>query len=399
MTNVHVELVGSIDQLSAAEWNALNTTQSPFLRYEFLHALEASESVCADTGWQPCHSVGYADSGEPVASMPAYVKSHSYGEYVFDWSWANAYQRTGKDYYPKIVSAVPFSPVTGERLLLAPNAPITAEGFAGLSIDKFQQLSAQIEASSIHVLFPSLEQHRVLTQHDMLPRTDCQYHWFNESFSGFDDFLNQFTSRKRKNIRKERKRVQEQNIQLRQIEGPDISEQEWQDFYRFYHMTYYKRGGSGYLNQAFFEQIAATMADQMLMVLAQRDGASVGAALCFRDADTLYGRYWGCLEEYEFLHFEACYYQGIDYCIRQGIKRFDPGAQGQHKIARGFIPVFTHSNHWLAQPDFSAAVADFLHRETEHLEEYRLQACEMLPFNQQYLDNSQHQTPLKKGRF
>lgn len=393
----HVELLGSIDQLGAGQWNALNRDHSPFTRHEFLHALETSGSVCADTGWQACHAAVFDDQQQLAAAMPAYVKTHSYGEYVFDWSWANAYQRAGRDYYPKILTAVPFSPVTGKRLLLSTSAEHESSDIAGLIFQKFKQLASNINASSWHVLFPDHGQAGLLGEQGLLRRVDCQYHWFNDNFRDFEAFLESFSSRKRKNLRKERKRVAEQGIELQQYNGCELKASHWDDFYQFYHMTYYKRGGAGYLNREFFQQIAMTMPDQLVMIMATRNEQAVGAALCFRDEHTLYGRYWGCGEEFEHLHFEACYYQGIDYCIKHELKHFDPGAQGQHKIQRGFIPVFTHSCHWLADEDFSIAVERFLREEAEHIRDYRLQACEMLPFNSDYLKDSALTAQLDSG--
>ncbi|MFK7731291.1 MAG: GNAT family N-acetyltransferase [Pseudomonadales bacterium] len=381
-----VELLGSIDQVSAEQWNALNSENSPFTRHEFLHAMEASGSVCTDTGWQACHAAVFDDQQTLVAAMPAYVKSHSYGEYVFDWSWANAYQRAGRDYYPKILTAVPFSPVTGKRFLCCASEQENTE-LPTLIFEKFKQLASSINASSWHVLFPDDKQATQLGDQGLLRRLDCQYHWFNDDFEDFDEFLASFASRKRKNLRKERKRVAEQGIELQQLSGFDIQQRHWEDFYQFYHMTYYKRGGAGYLNREFFELIAKSMPDQLVMVMASRDQQAVGAALCFKDEHTLYGRYWGCAEEFEYLHFEACYYQGIDYCIKHKLQHFDPGAQGQHKIQRGFVPVFTHSCHWLADEDFELAVDRFLREETENIRDYRVQACDMLPFNSDYVEN------------
>ncbi len=395
-TKCSVELLGSVDQVSAEQWNALNGDSSPFTRFEFLHALEASGSVCADTGWQACHAAVFDETQSLIAAMPAYVKSHSYGEYVFDWSWANAYQRAGRDYYPKILTAVPFSPVTGKRLLCHPSVAENTE-LAVLVFEKFKQLAANINASSWHVLFPDDEQATQLNDHGLLRRVDCQYHWFNDGYENFEAFLSSFASRKRKNLRKERKRVAEQGIELKQFSGHDIQQSHWEDFYQFYHMTYYKRGGAGYLNREFFELIAKSMPDQLVMILASRGAQAVGAALCFKDEHTLYGRYWGCGEEFEYLHFEACYYQGIDYCIKHKLQHFDPGAQGQHKIQRGFVPVFTHSCHWLADEDFSIAVERFLHEEAEHIRDYRIQACDSLPFNSDYIEHSAIAKQIRSG--
>lgn len=393
---MRAEFITGIDRIEPTDWNALNQSDSPFLRHEFLFALEHSQSVCADSGWQPCHVVIKGDHDELLAAMPVYIKSHSYGEYVFDWAWANAYHRAGREYYPKLLTAVPFSPVGGARLLHSPSLQDPQSAIA-LAFQQQQTLAKQIKASSWHVLFPERQQAEQFTAAGLLHRIDCQYHWFNDGFDDFERFLSSFASRKRKNVRKERKRVAEQGITLTHVEGPDISAEQWEDFYQFYHMTYYKRGGSGYLNQAFFDLIADSMPEQLVMVIAERDGQAVGAALCFKDETTLYGRYWGCVEEFEHLHFEACYYQGIDYCIRQGLQRFDPGAQGQHKIARGFIPIFTHSCHWLAEEDFSQAIEQFLGQETPHIEAYRVDACDALPFNQEFLVNSELSRLIESG--
>ncbi len=389
-------VVSRIADVERADWNALNSSECPFLSHEFLNALEQSGSVCADTGWEPCHILVHADDGALIAAMPTYNKHHSYGEYVFDWSWADAYHRAGRQYYPKLLSAIPYSPVTSPRLLISDHAVDIAELFITVK-DKIVRFANSSGASSWHVLFPDEYQKRLFTAQGMLARMDCQYHWFNNGYRDFEDFLSTFTSRKRKSVRKERQRVVEQGIELQTLSGTDIRTSHWDTFYRFYHMTYLKRGGSGYLNRAFFASIAEHLSDKLVMVCAYREDRAVGAALCLQDDRTLYGRYWGCLEEYEFLHFEACYYRGIEYCIEQGLQRFDPGAQGQHKIQRGFIPVFTYSCHWLAEEDFSAAIEQFLDREREHIEEYRHAACERLPFNQQTANNTIWQNIVETG--
>lgn len=385
MKPLHIEFVHHIDTVGAAEWNRLAAGNEPFLRYEFLHALEASGSVGAETGWQPCHITVRSTEQSLLAVMPLYIKDNSYGEYVFDWSWAHAYARTGLEYYPKFMSSIPFTPATGSRLLVDPHGDKKAISTAVFTA--VQKLANETGASSWHILFPDKQECQAWQSAGMLTRLGCQFHWFNDGFTGFDDFLQSFAARKRKRLKRERRRVREQEIKLASYTGAEINEALWEAFYQFYQFTYYKRGQQGYLNKAFFLQIAASMPENLVMVMATLHGKPVGSALCFKNDSTLFGRYWGCREEYDCLHFEACYYQGIDYCIAHGLQRFDPGAQGEHKIQRGFIPLKTWSNHWIAQPEFSDAIAQFLHDETQGVESYRREACALLPFNAQYREN------------
>ncbi len=330
--NLEIDIFPRIRDIDPAVWNGIAGTTYPFLRHEFLAALEQSGSVGADAGWEPCH-VLVQENGVVVALMPMYTKHNSYGEYVFDWAWADAYHRHGVQYYPKLVTAIPYTPASG---LLA-----------GLPLGE---------------------------------RLGCQYHWFNRDYRDFDEFLGRFVSRKRKNIRRERRRVAEQGITLRRIAGPDIQASEMEAFYDFYQATYLKRGQRGYLTPEFFYQLRDSMAGQLLLVMAYQDDRAIAAALCMVGDDTLYGRYWGCFEEYECLHFETCYYQGIEYCIERGLARFDPGAQGEHKILRGFEPIETHSLHWIRHPAFRAAIEDFLHREHAGIQDYKAEAAGLLPF-------------------
>ena len=370
----------SVNDIPAHEWNALADTAYPFLRHEFLWGLEHTGCANAKSGWQPAHATIHdKTTNKPIGLLPLYVKSHSYGEYVFDWSWAEAWRNNGMAYYPKLVTAIPFTPATGPRLCLAPGYqqkdvwPILAQ-----AIREFAQ-SRHI--SSWHLLFPTEAEAGLLENEGMHLRTACQFHWFNQHYGSFDDFLATFSSRKRKNLRRERKTVHEQGITLQTLTGSEIDEQQWQQFYRFYQHTYAKRSGhGGYLSQEFFTHTAASMGDQVIMVLASLKGEAVAGALFFRSKDTLYGRYWGCKQEYDCLHFEVCYYQGIEYCIANGLERFDPGAQGEHKIQRGFRPVKTFSNHWIGDPRFSNAIADFTRQERDHIEEYLQQSSQMLPF-------------------
>lgn len=380
---MQVSFIDSIERVEPAYWNAVAGTDYPFTRFEFLHALEVSKATDRESGWQPQHALVYSDDGQQlIAVMPLYLKYHSYGEYVFDWSWADAYQRHGFAYYPKMLSAIPFTPATGPRLCVKEGQDAQAVR-AALS-EALLGHAKTIDASSIHILFPPTEDKDQFQQLGFKPRRGSQYHWFNQGFASFDDFLDTFSSRKRKNLKKERRKVEEQNLQLEVIEGPDISPEIWQRFYYFYQLTYAKRSGhGGYLNQEFFELIANTMAEHIVLVLAydnNKDGEAIAGAINFRDSNTLYGRYWGCMVEYEFLHFEACYYQGIEYCIANNLQRFDPGAQGEHKIQRGFTPIETWSNHWIADTAFSAAIDDFIDQDNQSMKGYIAQASEMLPF-------------------
>jgi len=373
-----VEFVSSLSDIDAQEWDALAGQDYPFLRHHFLWGLERTGCTNADTGWQPCHAV-VRRGHLAIALMPLYLKSHSYGEYVFDWAWADAWQRVGLEYYPKLVSAIPFTPATGARICMHPaEDPIIV--YRAL-LSGIQQLAHRQSISSFHLLFPEEHVAKALVGEDTHLRVGSQFHWLNESYQHFDDFLKTFSSRKRKSLKRERKRVAEQGLQLKTLVGSEIGEQEWEQFHHFYQLTYAKRSGhGGYLNREFFTQTAAGMGDQVIMVLAKLGERAVAGALYFRSQDTLFGRYWGAEQEFDCLHFEACYYQGIEFCIANGLQRFDPGAQGEHKIQRGFRPLRTYSNHWIADQRLSAAVGDFTQREQEQIDSYISQAEQLLPF-------------------
>ena len=372
------EFITSLDQISAENWNAIAGTDYPFLRHEFLYGLEITKCTTADTGWQPCHLL-LRENQKLVALMPLYLKSHSYGEYVFDWSWADAWRQSGLTYYPKLVSAIPFTPATGPRLCTAPD--IDVDRCFQAALGAIQKLATEREISSWHLLFPEKDVSEKLLADGLHRRAATQFHWFNNGYSCFEDFLAAFNSRKRKSLKKERQRVRDQGLELKTLTGDEIGIKEWEQFYRFYQLTYAKRSGhEGYLSREFFVEAAASMGDQVIMVLAYHDSHAIAGALYFRSSDTLYGRYWGCAREFDCLHFEACYYQGIEYCIANGLQRFDPGAQGEHKIQRGFHPVTTWSNHWIADPQLSTAVGDFTRREENHNENYKEAAARLLPF-------------------
>lgn len=377
---MEVKQINSMAQVDSADWNRLAGDGYPFLRHEFLLALEQSGSVCEQTGWLPAHLLVMAEH-KLVAFMPLYLKQHSYGEYVFDHQWAQAYQQQGISYYPKWLTAIPMTPCQGTRIV------IQAEGIDQLEVMQLlltfiKQLSEQLGISSWHCLFPDLQQVELLRSLGLSIREGIQFHWFNRGYRDFNDFLHTLNAGKRKMLKRERRRVSEQGVRLLRIAGPDVSELQWQEFFRFYTMTYLKRGSQPYLNLAFFQQIAATMGEQLLLVLAIKDDIAIAAALSFIGSDTLYGRYWGCYEEYNSLHFEACYYQGLDYCIEQGLKRFDSGAQGEHKISRGFEPITTYSAHWIKDPRFAEAIEHFLAREQKAVQHYKQDAATYLPFRQ-----------------
>ena len=375
------EFLPSLADIAPAAWNAIAGEDYPFLRHEFLYGLETTGCTTAETGWQPCHLL-LKESDELIAVMPLYLKSHSYGEYVFDWSWADAWRQSGLDYYPKLLTAIPFTPATGPRLCVS--SPRREEELWPVVIQAIKSFAQRQNISSWHLLFPEENISRELLGLDAHRRTATQFHWFNDGYASFDEFLGTFTSRKRKNLRRERARVAEQGLEVVTLTGSEISEGDWLRFYRFYQMTYAKRSGhAGYLTRDFFLQTAPSLGDQVVMAVASQGGQAVAGALYFRSRDTLYGRYWGCQTEFDCLHFEACYYQGIEYCIEHGLSRFDPGAQGEHKIQRGFRPVSTWSNHWIADPQLSAAVGDFTRREDGHSREYQRQATELLPFREE----------------
>jgi len=374
---MRAQVVRDISNINPDDWNGLIATDNPFLRHEFLAALEHSGCVGERSGWIPRHLVVYDPDARLKAAAPAYIKLHSYGEYVFDWAWASAYTRAGLEYYPKLVLAVPFTPVAGPRFLCAPTD--TDECVAQL-LAAAQELACSINASSVHCLFPSSTQMEQLEQHGWLRRTGYQFHWKNRDYASFDAFLEGFAAQKRKKIKRERRAVRESGVTMEVRMGAEIQEQHWAVFYDCYLSTIEKHGAMAYLNRAFFQQIAATMSEQIVMVLAFKAGRYVAAALNFLGKDTLYGRYWGSLEAVEHLHFETCYYTPIQTCIERGLSRFEAGAQGEHKLSRGLMPNLTYSAHWLTRPDFAQAIGDFLMREESGLEYYINELSEHGPF-------------------
>lgn len=356
MSALVARLGGSVGAFDAAAWDALVPDANPFMRHGFLTALEDSGSVGEGTGWQPAPIAVENEAGELLAALPAYLKGHSQGEYVFDHHWADAYERAGGRYYPKLQIAAPFTPATGPRLLL--NDP----AFAAPLLSAAEQLCAQNGFSGAHATFVAPGQLPLFEAAGWLIRHDIQFHWTNRGYARFDDFLATLSSRKRKDLRKERAAAQAQ-VEIVHLRGADIRPSHWDYFWRFYQDTGARKWGNPYLTRAAFDLIHARLGDAVLLILALQDGAPVAGALNIVGNDALYGRYWGCTRELRFLHFELCYYQAIDAAIALGLDRVEAGAQGPHKLARGYEPVRTSSAHWIADPGFRAAIADFLERE------------------------------------
>ena len=356
----------AIADIPAAEWNTLAGLDYPFLRHEFLCAAEAGGCVSAASGWTPRH-ITIRDGGTLRAAMPLYEKTHSWGEFVFDWAWANAYHQAGVPYYPKLVSAVPFTPAPSRKLLLADSDDRDS---ATALIHSAIALAKDAACSSLHILFPLEEELSVLRDAGLRIRKDCQFHWHNRNYTDFDEFLSTFNAAKRKKAKRDRRHVAEAGIRFRRLHGDDIDDVTWQFVYRMISITFMRRGSSPYFDLDFFRRIGAQLPESVLVILAEQHDEPVAAAVFFESDRALYGRYWGSSVEYNALHFETCYYQGIEYCIDTGKSVFEPGTQGEHKISRGFVPVSAWSAHWLAEPNFFAAIGDYLDEETRHVERY-----------------------------
>lgn len=357
---ITVKVLTGVGQADPGDWDACAGPDNPFLSHAFLLALEESGSAVGRTGWQPSHLAAFDGSGRMVGAVPAYLKSHSYGEYVFDHSWANAYERAGGRYYPKLQVAVPFTPVPGPRLLVAPGG---GEMIADALVGALEEVAGRYQVSSAHVTFPAECDWERLGQAGWLQRLGVQYHWDNQGYGNFDDFLGALNSRKRKAIRKERREVAESGVELHTLTGGDLKPEHWDAFYRFYMDTTDRKWGGGYLNRDFFRLLGETLADRVVLVMCRDRGEWVAGALNLRGSDTLYGRNWGSDGSYRFLHFEACYYRALDFAIEHGLKRVEAGAQGEHKIQRGYLPVPTYSAHWIADKGFRRAVDAHLRQE------------------------------------
>lgn len=388
----------SIDSMSAIsedEYSSLGEpeqTTSPFLKYSFLRALEENQCVGGNTGWLVKHIVIKDLTGRLVAFLPAYKKYHSYGEYVFDQSWANAYQQHGLSYWPKLVIAVPFTPVSGSRVLLS--SFCTLEQVSQYLSEIDEQLMSTLNVSSVHFLFTQKKLSQLLIQNNFHQRQSVQFNWHNNNYTSFNDFMASLTARRRRSIRKERSKILKQGVQLKRISGKNLTTADIRFFYTCYQQTYIKRSGhAGYLTEAFFLELLLTMPDSLLLVVAEKkddelndianiNGTPIASALFLFDENGLFGRYWGSHEDVSGLHFEVCYYQGIEFCIENKISLFNPGTQGEHKILRGFSPTICYSNHKMLEAAFDNAVADFLRQETPHIVKYAKNSASLLPYKE-----------------
>ena len=356
-----VRVLSRIDELDPRSWDACAGDSDPFVSHAFLQALETSESACAETGWLPQHLAVEDEDGSIIGCAPLYIKGHSYGEYVFDWSWASASERAGIPYYPKLQACVPFTPITGPRLMVHPRA--VGRPIERVLVAAMLELCRRHELSSLHITFLSEREQAIAAELGLLRRSGIQYHFCNKGYRSFDEFLGDLLARKRKAIKKERRRALESGLELKVLRGSDIQSRHLDKFYRFYVSTIDRKWGSPYLTETFFHQLVEALGDRVVLMVANENGEPVAGALNLLGKEALYGRYWGALGRYRFLHFELCYYQAIDVAIELGLARVEAGAQGQHKIQRGYVPVKTYSAHWLAHEGFRDAVAGFLERE------------------------------------
>jgi predicted N-acyltransferase len=369
----------SIADIDAASWNALTGCEQPFVRHEFLLALEASGCASPRTGWTAQHVVLEDSNGRAIGAMPLYRKGHSRGEFVFDFSWANAYAQHGLKYYPKLLTAIPFTPVRGPRMLAAAGADQSAIAAALVKAAKDYARSEHL--SSWHVLFPSEENLMTLKSAGLIERRDCQFHWFNQGYESFDAFLATFTAEKRKKAKRERRRVADAGIEFDTRLGGEMDNALWRAVYEFYADTFYRHGHEPYLNLDFFKRIAATMPDKLMLKIARHGASPIAVAIFFVSEDALFGRYWGAGGNFHSLHFETCYYQGIEYCIEHKLQRFEPGTQGEHKVPRGFVPTLTSSAHDIVDMRFSAAIRDFAVREARGVDRYAAEVNEHVPYH------------------
>tara|TARA_B100000674_G_scaffold498452_1_gene536872 strand:- start:711 stop:1913 length:1203 start_codon:yes stop_codon:yes gene_type:complete len=364
----HIKVLSNIREVDPIDWNTCAGTDDPFVCHAFLNALEESGSVSADSGWIPQHLILEDKNAHTVGVTPLYLKNHSYGEYVFDSGWAEALYRAGGEYYPKLQVSVPFTPVTGRRLLVQQDLTSNEQIIIKKAlISNLIRIAEKSKVSSFHITFPNKQEWQLCGELGLLQRTGTQFHWTNNGFDSFDDFLFALSSRKRKSIRKERRSVHDKNIVIRTLIGDQIKEHHWDTFYTFYLNTSDRKWGQAYLNRKFFSLLGANMGKKLLLIMAELDGLFVGGALNMIGGDTLYGRYWGCLENFKFLHFEVCYYQAIDFAIKHGLRKVEAGAQGNHKLQRGYLPTATYSAHWIANLSFRQAIERFLIQETDEM--------------------------------
>jgi len=379
VTHRSARFLDSIAEIDAQSWNALAGSAQPFLRHEFLLALEESGCTAPRTGWAPQHLIIYDAQGTAAAAMPLFRKAHSRGEFVFDFSWASAYAQHGLKYYPKLLTAVPFTPVCGPRLLLSPSADASA--LTKTLVRAAMDYARSEHLSSWHILFPGNEIAASLDSAGLVLRRDCQFHWYNQGYESFDAFLATFTAEKRKKVKRERRRVAEAGIEFDTLNGAQLDHSLWSTLYRFYADTFHRHGHEPYLNLSFFKRIGAAMPDQLMLKVARVGREPIAVAIFFVGENALFGRYWGAGGNYHSLHFEACYYQGIEYCIEHKLQRFEPGTQGEHKVPRGFVPTLTSSAHFIVDPRFAAAIRDFARREARGVDHYAAAVNEHVPYH------------------
>jgi uncharacterized protein len=374
-----VRFLESIAQTDARAWNALAGAAQPFLRHEFLLALEQSGCAAPRTGWTPKHLLLEDANGVALAAIPLFRKAHSRGEFVFDFAWAGAYAEHGLKYYPKLLTAVPFTPVSGPRVLL--RTQVDAAATTRTLVGSVLEYAKDERLSSWHVLFPSEDTAAALSNAGLILRRDCQFHWYNHGYESFEAFLATFTAEKRKKAKRERRRVAEAGIEFDTLHGGDMTAALWNVVYQFYADTFHRHGHEPYLNLDFFKRIGAAMPTTLMLKVARVGSQPIAVAIFFVGTEALYGRYWGAGGNFHSLHFEACYYQGIEYCIEKQLQRFEPGTQGEHKVPRGFVPTMTHSAHYIADPRFAAAIRDYAQREARGVDHYAAAVNEHVPYH------------------
>jgi len=367
---MHINVHQSMTEIDSKQWNSMLGSNNPFMRHEFLAGLEQSQCVNTRKGWQASHIAIYQDKSQAklIAVMPCYIKQHSYGEYIFDWAWADAHHRYGLEYYPKLTNAIPFTPATGERWLV--DSEQDTKRLCDALINEALQLTKNRDLSSFHSLFLNEQQYQQLGEHQLLQRHSTQFHWQNKNYQTFDDFLSMMNSKKRKNIKRERRRITEAKIEFKWLNAEQLNSENAQLMYQFYSRTITRYGAQSYLNKAFFEYLANSFNQQTLFLFAYQQQQIIAGGLYFKSNDTLYGRYWGALADFHSVHFETCYYQAIEWCIKHQFTHFEAGAQGEHKLARGLEPTTTYSAHWIEHPNFRHAIAEFVQQEQNHVEHY-----------------------------
>lgn len=375
---ISIKTFESLHHVSSYDWNNLAGQQYPFVQYEFLIALENNGAVGKEFGWLTHFFLAY-ENDKLIGALPLYIKFNSYGEFVFDWAWADAYQQNNLRYYPKLVTSIPYTPATGPRLLIRDGERY--KKIADMLINAVLSFAEKSQVSSFHCLFTNKQDTEYFKNNDnFMMRLGCQFHWSNSNYTSFSDYLEQLTSKKRKQIKRERRIVSEQKIEFEILNGYNATEYHWDVYHRFYESTFERKSGMPTLSKGFFKEIAKSMPENIVLVLAKYQGEYVASAFNLKGTDTLYGRHWGCSEQFDNLHFEACYYQGLEYCIKNNLKYFEPGAQGEHKIARGFMPTKTWSAHWIAHPQFNESIAHFLEHETKGISLYIDELNEHSPF-------------------